>query len=463
LHLHWKPDESVTAALGLLLHLQDLELKYAYIRDRNQRLSLPCSLTRLHVEAMQDFTSSSTPDLASLTALQHLHLEDIADLDPSLLSSLAQLTHLQVQLRTFDRQPCLDFTKGLMCALPQLSRLQHLALSYESDTWSGSSLSAVPFEQCGALTSSSHLTCLELNGVRLPGDCGSQLFGKMMPHLKVLELNGTVRPRPDLYARTECVRSMDYSPKSFGRVEDVRSMVCNCPNLRVLHIAGAVQGGVDLCDLRLVSGLTALEVGGVCADDVCAAGLGQLSGLRSLAIYRPAPNIETDRGHPVHDQSGSDDYGSYDSDDVGGSDEKDAAVGANGGGSDGSDNAEDADAGVVDDGGDAVEGGAGHADAGAQDLGGYEDGACQCDEFRVGGVPGSFTFTGLRSLMQLTSLTTLIISKDTCLHEHEEDRGYGHSRIEAATFVAPVSTSFAHTACALATLATACTVLICVQ
>jgi hypothetical protein len=380
LRLQWQMEDKMKEALGWLYQLQELQL-YPLQGDRpytrapsagddelDTPLRLPLALTRLEVHLCMDINSSSTPDLASLTALQHLQLTNTSTLDASLLSGLAQLTHLHISVRHCDKFSS-EHMVALLGVLPLMQQLQHLSLEF-FDSRFNTSRPAVPVELCSALLSSSSLVSLHLSGVQLPSGCGTRLFGQAMPQLKKIN---SLRKR---YKPFEAKGAEAISPHG-----DLNSLVANCPNLMELNLAGAVQQGVDLSGLQHLKYLTALVVGGECMDDSCAEGLAKLSGLKQLTVMQPRYNRTRWLGQ------------------------------APGGGS------SDGDAGDS-------------ADADGRSM--YDDDAatgCQ------------FTFEGLRSLMQLTSLTKFTIDPYCCLFEtHYRGSDDGYNDPSTREFTAPVST-----------------------
>jgi hypothetical protein len=285
LRLEWKLEDKLRAVLGQLSFLQDLTLWGLDIpQDSSTPLSLPCSLTRLELVLSQQLNSSSIPGLAALTALQHLQLKNITQLDASLLSGMTQLTQLELEMDSSKfKASCME---KMMRALRQMQQLQHLVLDFVDRSYSQKSAPAVSWHQCSALTSSSHLTHLELKGLQLPYDSGSRLFGKRLPHLKAFKVDASC---------STFYRSVDNTlPKPFGRDNDIWSLVNNCPSMCKLDFAGAVREGVDLGGLRFLTGLTSLVVGGHCVNDACAARMAQLSLLNSLTVLNAAPESATE-------------------------------------------------------------------------------------------------------------------------------------------------------------------------
>jgi hypothetical protein len=391
--LEWNPEE-VQAALGLLPQLKHLTLQEvrnnAWRRRDIRGLSLPSSLTRLEVQLPLEFNSSSTPDLKSLTALQHLQLKNITEPDASLLSGMSQLTHLQLQMEgKHYKDSSMD---KMMRTLRQLPRLQHLELDFKVKPEPGfqsQPLPALPGVswQYTALASSKFLTSFKLKGVQLPNMCGSGLFGTKLPLLQTIQIDaiGTSNSYHGwLY------RGIDAPlPKPFSCGADISTLVRNCPELRELDIAGAVRVGVHLGKLSALSRLTSLVVGGDFVDDVCAKRLSQLSCLESLIIVSPAGNAVAKEFLAAVDR-------------LRGGSGVQGAPGVAGGG---------------------YSGGYGRSNAPAVDNKCYEDGGADASDVDEG-VAGSFTFAGLRSLMQLTSLTTFGISIDSCLFHKATEKGH---------------------------------------
>jgi hypothetical protein len=288
--------------------LDDFDPDLAFDRDEQQTVlhqgrsqcpAAPYSLTHLRLDYY-----SSIPDrtAASLTVLRHLDIGTgyKGKLDPSLLPCLGQLTHLRLQVRVAPGEGT-AYMDTWLHALPQATQLQHLQLSFK---WTGDLPQGIPvvsLQQCAALTASSHLTCLDISGVQLPDDCGSSMFGKELPQLRVcrfgMEGNSYYYKRsPGRTLATPRVRQ----PCVFGRVEGFRSLAFNCPNLCELDIAAAVGGDVDLQPLQSLTCLTSLVVGGIWVHDASAAALSKISGLRRLVISYTAPSVwdgfERERG-----------------------------------------------------------------------------------------------------------------------------------------------------------------------
>lgn len=145
----------------------------------------------------------------------------------------------------------------------------------------------------GLMTSSSHLTSLQLSGVQLPAACGKLLVaeGQVLPHLFTLKLRG--KPQHWWDNGHYCA---DGAPLGPG---DVDRLVKCCPSLDELDVAGSVQCGVDMSGLRHLQHLTSLVVGGESVDDGCAEGLAQVAGLEALTVIDPAKFKEhpEDRDH----------------------------------------------------------------------------------------------------------------------------------------------------------------------
>jgi hypothetical protein len=303
LSLEWQVTEQIKPAPAALTQLKDLRLqrpRHLSVAQHHQhtaasptsRLNLPHGLTRLEVHLAQQFctTDSSTPDLAYLTNLQHLELHDATWLNTSLMSDMAQLTHLQLCMgRNAFNAACMT---DLLYVLGNNAQLRHLQLEFGTEESTQSSVIKVPaelLEQCSALTTSSHLTTLQLSGVQLPNACGKRLFpaGRILPHLTTLKLFGKAKRWWD-NGWNSLPPSASDAP--IGPAGELYSLVECCPNLQNLDLAGAVQSGVDMSALRHLLRLTAVVVGGQGMDDNCAAGLGQVRQLRKLIVIDPAKN-----------------------------------------------------------------------------------------------------------------------------------------------------------------------------
>jgi hypothetical protein len=333
-----------------------------------------------------------------LTALRHLELKGITRLNASLLSGMAQLTRLQLQMSCNDfKDSCMEKMLRALRQMQQLQQLQHLELEFDSN-YGDRHVPDVSHRLCNALTSSSHLTHLTLQGVQLPSDSAGRLFSVRLPHLKTFKLDANNCCR--YYGRPVD----EPQPRPFGQNMDVRSLGVNCPSLCELDFAGAVQEGVDLGALRLLTGLTSLVVGGHCVDDACARRLAQLSCLNSLTILKPATKpanaVCAERcGYGIR----CDRYG-----DVGG---YEAGYGS-------------ADSGR----GGRGMGGPGYSDNVYGYTRDYNKGRGHgpgCERGHdYGRMSGSFTVGGLCSLMQLTSLSTFAISTGTCLKDSRCSSSY---------------------------------------
>uniref|UniRef100_A0A383VFP8 Uncharacterized protein n=1 Tax=Tetradesmus obliquus TaxID=3088 RepID=A0A383VFP8_TETOB len=288
LRLEWQIDSTIKLALGMLTQLQELRLHacgegFFEAADADSRLNLPHSLTHLDVKLSQDYDEICAPDLASLTALQHLQLQDAEGLDVGMMSGMARLTHLQLCMapNTFD-DACM---MQLLDVLSDSQQLRHLQLEFcNDDSLQHSMVAEQLLRQCSALTASSHLTSLQLSGVRLPAACGEALFpaDHFMPHLTTLKLRG----------RAKCWWHHPTAHGSGGEFigcwRDIDRLIECCPSLIDLDLAGLVQRGVDMSELRHLWRLTSLVVSGKSVDDDCAEGLAQLTQLRVLTVIDPA-------------------------------------------------------------------------------------------------------------------------------------------------------------------------------
>jgi hypothetical protein len=288
-----------------------------------------------------------------LTRLQHLQLERVEELDAQLLSHLTHLTHLQLvmkphAIRRSTMAPLLDL-------LPCNAQLQHLQLEVPGAYNPEHEFITVKPQQCSGLISSSHLISLQLSGVQLPRSCGKLLFpaGRTLLHLTTLKLRGKIKWVWNTLRQEYCFEA---STPPIGPAGDLYRLVESCPNLEDLDLAGSVQCGVDMSPLRHVRHLTSLVVGGPSVDDRCAARLGQLTGLRTLAVIDPGCKEEPRVGFGKVCKPKSQ-LSSY-----------------------------------------------------VQGYGRYD-----CSAASENDEGGWFTFNGLRSLMQLRDLTTFAIDRDSCL------------------------------------------------
>uniref|UniRef100_A0A383VDH4 F-box domain-containing protein n=1 Tax=Tetradesmus obliquus TaxID=3088 RepID=A0A383VDH4_TETOB len=287
LRLQWEIDNTIKLALGTLTRLQELRLHAcgAAAASQRSRLNLPHTLKHLDVNIPQWFNDDSTPDLASLTGLRHLQLQDAKWLNTGMMYGMSQLTHLHLcmacdGLNASCMPPLLD-------VLSVNQQLRHLQLEVgNADNLQDPMILVGPLEQCGALTSSSHLTSLQLRGLQLPAACGKLLFpeGRVLPDLFTLELPG----KPQRWWDNDD-HSAYGAPLEPG---DIDSLVRSCPGLYKLDVAGSLQPGVDMSGLKHLWRLTSLVVGGESVDDDCAEGLAQVAGLETLIIIDPAKNEE---------------------------------------------------------------------------------------------------------------------------------------------------------------------------
>jgi hypothetical protein len=280
LHLEWQFGKKLKAAVGQLTKLQELRLcqqrdnsgdPYYHGGHDGHELSLPQSLTHLEVQLPHSFCEACTPSLASLTALQHLQLKDITELDPTMMTHMKGLTHLELCMRGIPEEHMLE----LLGALPGMQQLRHLQLEF-----SGDGAPSVGWLDCRRLMSSSHLTSLQLRGVKLPNACGRQLFcGRKLPHLRVLSIRCAVGKYDTYHASAS---------QSLYGVADVCSLIDCCPKLVELDLVGVVGRGVSLSCLSQLQHLTELTVGGPSIDNLCAMGIAEVTGLKKLTIIDPA-------------------------------------------------------------------------------------------------------------------------------------------------------------------------------
>jgi hypothetical protein len=292
LQLEWQISKALKAAVGQLTKLQELRLchqkqKYGdphhQAGNDGQQLNLPNSLTYLEVDLAHSFCRTYTPSLSGITALQHLQLKHVTELDPTMMKHMTRLTHLEL---------CVNKTTSngvaeLLAGLASMQRLHHLQLVFGS-TGVGEEHNApvADRQQCGAFTSSSHLTSLQLSGMQLPSACGQELFPstRKLPLLTTLKINGTgwkvYRYYPD---------SSSHGRQPIGGPADIYSLIECCPNLVELDLAGAVQPGTSLSCLSHLEHLAELTVGGPTMDNICAAAVAAVTGLMKLTVMNPAP------------------------------------------------------------------------------------------------------------------------------------------------------------------------------
>jgi hypothetical protein len=230
LHLEWQVSKALKAAVGQLTKLQELRLckqhgygsaHYQFLEDHGApQLNLPNSLTHLEVELSHSFCRTYTPSLSGITALQHLQLRRINELDPTMMKHMTHLTHLQLFMLHMPSQSL----PQLPDVVPAMQQLQHLQLELGGEGVQHAFDGPVAgWRQWRAFTSSSHLTSLQLSGVRLSNAGVTELFppGRKLPHLRTLKIRGTA-----------CTCHMD-GPASqpIGGSADMYSMIERCPNL----------------------------------------------------------------------------------------------------------------------------------------------------------------------------------------------------------------------------------------
>jgi hypothetical protein len=301
-----------------LQRLQELRLDGTVLNSLDVLQGLPPSVAKLQlfVDLQTQFSISTVPALAQLTALQLLEVGDNVpaysppDVNPGSISFdfLLSLKHPE-QLRVLD----LDGSMGsntaatLLSAVQRLSNLVHLRLCTFDMSEVGNA------EHVSALTGYSallppgpHLTCFSLTSNRawiLLAGCGTHMFGatRQLPQLKVFELGAfneeSVLKDPSdqfLYYDEAGHRGFDTPAACFGP-GDVERLVCCCPGLERLWMPGLVQAGVDVSPLLRLTALTGLFVGGeVWCDDVAVSVLAGMTGLQELQLC-DAPGF-TDNG-----------------------------------------------------------------------------------------------------------------------------------------------------------------------
>jgi hypothetical protein len=289
LHLEWHISNALNAAVGQLTKLQELRLcqrerRYNQFPDDQgaPQLNLPSSLTHLEVELPHSFCALYTPSLSSVTALQHLQLKHIIKLDPTMMKHMTRLTHLELHVRGMSSQSL----SQLLDVVPAMQQLQHLQLDVGGESVQhGLDGPVVGWRQCGAFTSSSNLTSLQLSGVRLSSAGSKELFppNRKLPHLTTLKIRGTA---------CRCHRDGPASQPISGSA-DMYSLIECFPNLAELDLATAVQDGKSLSCLSHLAHLTALTVGGPTMDNICAAAVAEVTGLEKLTVIDPAPYKHT--------------------------------------------------------------------------------------------------------------------------------------------------------------------------
>jgi hypothetical protein len=283
----------VLATLSNMLQLEQLSLNDIGTRAQPVQLSdLPSSLTALSVfacntsgEGLDSLTSSSSsssssrnwqpPQLRQLcisgSSFRSRHKGNndhsgAALLHPALLQPmLLQLQHLEIWTgesnvtggRRYERVTW----QSVAAVLPQLQQLRHLILAYFDIT-------AAAAEDFAALTSSGHLTALELRIPQLPAAAVLHMFpaGRLLPQLKsvrvVDSVNAVYRQRHEEYytwgaaAFVGCLQ--------LGRDDAAQRLAACCPQLEDLGMvmAGADVAAADLLPLVQLTALTRLSVFG---------------------------------------------------------------------------------------------------------------------------------------------------------------------------------------------------------
>jgi len=190
----------------------------------------------------------SIPAMTVLTAMRVLQLSGSSSVDAAVLTGSSQLQELALRCRkTWDAEG----SAALLAAVGQQAQLTRLELLLYGRTWRPPSAAAY-----SALTASSHLQQLEIQGCELPACAWQQMFppGRCLPELRRLWLQAE-------YNRGT---RQQLSPA------DMQAMVSCCPALAYLYLGPQV----------IVSTAVPLQ---------------QLTGLISLFMYAPfqdnAPSI----------------------------------------------------------------------------------------------------------------------------------------------------------------------------
>lgn len=280
LHLTYENSGSVDsesiAAISAMKQLRDLRLRLG-ITFFNSSTScfadLPTSLTRLELIGMQNAPIATLPPggLPQLSKLLRMRL-DRCVLLPAVLGSVAQLQHLELhECALLPREGFLDeqgvAVAALMQALAGLSSLRHLQLC--------SILTAEPpRSHLSALTASSHLTALVLQGIMFqPLAMGALQHilpaGRQFSQLHTLELSVAA----------------DVQVNSCVDAQDLSHIISCAPQLASLDITCVLSRGADLSSLlRLPQSCSSLLIGGSTIDDEAAALVAALTQLTSLQI-----------------------------------------------------------------------------------------------------------------------------------------------------------------------------------
>jgi hypothetical protein len=313
LELHYSLSLPVTTP-GLFAHmqqLQQLKLLEAPVRCTDVLDNLPASVTMLQLAWRGSRLSSSTvPALARLPCLQHFVLDARGSkgFAPSLISCMQLLRVLSLtgamvsDIQEHDDQAAAAAPlRRLLDALPQLSKLETLAVVSMSQDEVQPLPAHHTAKYAALLSASAHLTQLQLCwGAQrwlLPDGCWQHVFaaGVQLPQLKELWVG---LPKSVLHDREiehqELAEMMAATAPSFGPGDLGRLVRC-CPGLEYLSIPGMTPEGVDIRPLTALTALTGLLVSGEAVrDDAISAALAPLTRLQQLQIYQ-APDM-TDQG-----------------------------------------------------------------------------------------------------------------------------------------------------------------------
>jgi hypothetical protein len=239
----------------------------------------------------------STPPFAHLRKLKLLHVQ----LSPAVLSNTPLLTRLQLAdctLLQLEQPGAADVAgaSALLAAVRGMRQIQHLSLAVRPNRdWANlqdppSAFAIAQPCDCAALTSSPHLTHLELS---IDGSTGRVLPTGALQHM--LPAGRQLPQLQQLVLRWE--HHYDWSEGRGGSIStaDLCSMISACPGLCSLDLRGVVAGDADVSPLlQLPATCRSLKVGGHPFGDRAAGVIGQLTQLTHLE-WSCAPGL-TDAG-----------------------------------------------------------------------------------------------------------------------------------------------------------------------
>jgi hypothetical protein len=305
---------STPSLFAHMQQLQELGLLWAPAMCTDVLDNLPASITKLELAWRGSQLSSSTvPALAGLTSLQRLVLDahGSAGFQPTLISSMQLLRVLTLEgamvsdIQQHDDQAAAAAGAplcGLLDVLPQLSKLETLAIISTSEDEVQPLPARYTAKYAALLSASAHLTqlqlCWDYRSWLLPYGCWQHVFaaGMELPQLKELWV-GIPKSVLEFHCSSDTSRlaeRMAATAPCFGP-GDVGRLVQCCPALEYLSIPGMTPDGVDISPLTALTALTGLCVAGEAVrDDAISAALAPLTRLQQLQIYQ-APHM-TDQG-----------------------------------------------------------------------------------------------------------------------------------------------------------------------